>query len=85
TSIPRNSDYKFVVKIACILPMNEKDFQRFIAERPALNISALAKELGVNHINLRKIIVGLRQIPKARRGLFYQVAKKYGYTENIEQ
>lgn len=60
--------------------MNEQDFRRFIAERPALNLSVLANELGVDRVNLYKIIAGLRSIPKAKRGHFLAVAQKYGYS-----
>ncbi|MCB9305254.1 MAG: hypothetical protein H6565_01525 [Lewinellaceae bacterium] len=61
--------------------MDEKSFQQFIAERPALNLSALAEEPGIDRVNLNKIISGLRNIPQAKRGRFCKVAGKYGYTE----
>ncbi len=59
----RNFDYNFVVKVAYISPVNEQDFRQFIAERPALNLSALADELRIDRVNLHKIICGLRNIP----------------------
>lgn len=59
--------------------MDENSFRQFIAERPALNLSILADELEMDRINLHKIINGLRKIPKAKCGRFYQVAQKYGY------
>lgn len=59
--------------------MNEQVFRQFIAERPTLNLSTLAEELGVDRINLYKIIAGLRKIPQAKRGPFMAVAQKYGY------
>jgi hypothetical protein len=59
--------------------MDESLFRQFIAERPALNLSVLAGELEMDRVNLLKIISGLRKIPKAKRGRFYQVAQKYGY------
>ena len=59
--------------------MDEHSFRLFIAERPALNLSVLADELGMDRVNLLKIISGLRKIPQAKRGRFYEVAQKYGY------
>ncbi|MEO6039391.1 MAG: hypothetical protein ABIQ93_13340 [Saprospiraceae bacterium] len=59
--------------------MNEQDFRQFIAERPALNLSALADELRLDRVNLHKIIRGLRNIPSAKRGIFMKIAQKYGY------
>ncbi|MBK7937993.1 MAG: hypothetical protein IPJ82_13270 [Lewinellaceae bacterium] len=59
--------------------MDEHVFRQFIAERPALNLSVLADELGIDRVNLQKIISGLRKIPKAKRGIFLQIAQKYGY------
>jgi hypothetical protein len=59
--------------------MEEQTFRQFIAERPALNLSALAEELGIDRVNLLKIIVGLRKIPRTKRGHFLTVAQKYGY------
>jgi hypothetical protein len=59
--------------------MDEQAFRQFIAERPALNLSALAEELGSDRVNLLKIIAGLRKIPKAKRGQFLATAQKYGY------
>lgn len=61
--------------------MNDHAFRQFLAERPALNITVLAQELGVDRINLYKIISGERSIPKAKRGHFLRVAQKYGYSE----
>ncbi len=61
--------------------MDEQSFRQFIAERPALNLSALADELGIDRVNLNKIINGLRKIPQAKRGQFLALAKKYGYRE----
>ena len=83
TIVPRTFDYKTVVKSAYISPMNEKSFCQFIADRPALNLSALAEELGMDRVNLLKIIAGLRKIPQAKRGQFLQVAQKYGYRSEI--
>jgi hypothetical protein len=60
--------------------MDESSFRQFIAERPALNLSVLADEVEMDRVNLHKIINGLRKIPKAKRGRFYQVAQKYGYS-----
>ena len=79
TIASRTFDYNFVVKGAYISPMDEITFRHFIAERPALNLSVLADELDIDRVNLNKIIKGLRKIPKAKRGIFYQVAQKYGY------
>ncbi|MEO6039590.1 MAG: hypothetical protein ABIQ93_14340 [Saprospiraceae bacterium] len=59
--------------------MDEQDFRQFIAERPPLNLSALADELRTDRVNLRKIIAGLRNIPRAKRGIFMKIAQKYGY------
>lgn len=82
TTVTRTFDYKIVVKGAYISPMDENSFRQFIAERPALNLSALADELGIDRVNLNKIINGLRKIPQAKRGQFFKVAKKYGYSES---
>ena len=80
TIVSRTFDYNPVVKVAYISAMDEKNtFPQFIAERPALNLSVLADELDIDRVNLNKIIKGLRKIPKAKRGIFYQVAQKYGY------
>jgi hypothetical protein len=57
----------------------ENDFRKFISERPALNISALAKELKTDRVYLSKIISGLFKIPKSKRGTFLKIMKKYGY------
>lgn len=59
--------------------MDEQAFRQFIAERPALNLSALAEELGIDGVNFLKIIAGLRKIPQAKRGRFLAVSQKYGY------
>ncbi|MBP6825063.1 MAG: hypothetical protein KA165_00775 [Saprospiraceae bacterium] len=48
--------------------------------RPALNLSVLADELTVDRVNLYKIISGLRNPPRAKRGRFYAIAQKYGYS-----
>ena len=77
--LTHTSDYNFVVKSAFILPKYEKSPRRFIADRPALNLSLLSGELGVDRVNLYKIIAGLRNIPAAKRGQFFAVAQKYGY------
>lgn len=61
--------------------MDEQAFRQFMAERPALNLSVLADELGIDRANFNKIITGLRKIPEAKRGQFLKVAKKYGYGE----
>ena len=79
TIASRTFDYNFVVKGAYISPMDEITFRHFIAERPALNLSVLADELDIDRVNLNKIIKGLRKIPKAKRGIFYQMPQKYGY------
>lgn len=56
--------------------MTEQDFRRFIAKRPALNLSILAEELRVDRVDLHKIIRGFRKIPKARRGICLRIAQK---------
>ncbi|MEZ4966510.1 MAG: hypothetical protein R2791_14810 [Saprospiraceae bacterium] len=77
----RTFDYKIVVKGAGISPMDEQTFRQFIAERAALNLSALADELGIDRVNLDKIITGIHKIQPAKRRQFFKVAKKYGYSE----
>lgn len=79
STVYRNFDYNFVVKIAYISPTDEHSFRQFITERPALNLSVLADEIGVHRANLLKIISGLRKIPKAKHGRCYQVAQKHRY------
>ncbi len=59
--------------------MDTQAFRQFIAERPALNLSALADELGIDRVNLNKIIAGLRKIPNAKPAQFLATAQKYGY------
>ena len=59
--------------------MNDHQFRQFIAERPAIHLSMLAAELGIDRVNLYKIIHGLRTMPKAKRGQFLLVAQKYSY------
>lgn len=59
--------------------MDAAAFRQFLAERPALNLSALAEELGIDRVNLYKIVAGLRGIPRAKRGIFAEIARKYGY------
>ena len=54
TMTSRTSDYSPVVKSAYISPMNEHQFRQFIAERPALRLSILAEELGIDRVNLYK-------------------------------
>ena len=48
--------------------MNGNSFRHFIAERPTLNLYVLADELRMYRPNLHKIISGLREIPKTKRG-----------------
>jgi transcriptional accessory protein Tex/SPT6 len=57
----------------------ENDFRKFIKERPALNISALAKELKIDRVTLIKIIEGYLKIPRHRRGKFLEIMLKYGF------
>jgi hypothetical protein len=51
---------------------NAQSFRQFIAGCPALNLSALADELGIDRVNLNKIINGSRKIPQAKRGQFFE-------------
>ena len=53
-------------------------FRNFLEERPAISPNRLAKELDYDKTNLQKIIMGLRNIPKKRRGDFIRIMKKYG-------
>ena len=55
-------------------------FRKFLEERPAISPNRLAKELDFDKTNLQKIIIGLRNIPKAKRGKFVAMMKKYGFT-----
>jgi len=55
-------------------------FRHFLSERPAISPDRLAAELSIDRTNLRKIIKGKRKIPNPRRGDFYRLMKKYGYT-----
>jgi hypothetical protein len=73
--VTRTFDYNPVVKRAYILSIDDHSSHRFIAERPALNLSALADELGIDRVNLHKIISGMCKIPIAKHGLFYKVAQ----------
>ena len=56
------------------------DLSAFLAERPALNFAALARELRTDEANLRKIREGTRRIPAHKRGQYIEVLKKYGAT-----
>jgi hypothetical protein len=51
---------------------------KFLAERPAINITAFALECDLDRANFSKILLGLRKIPKAKRGLVFAVMEKYG-------
>jgi len=53
----------------------------FLAERPAINHTAFAKECDLERTNFLKILLGLRNIPKAKRGLVLAIMKKYGLEE----
>jgi plasmid maintenance system antidote protein VapI len=48
--------------------------------RPAISPDRLAKALAYDRANLQKIIVGKRNIPKAKRGDFINMMKRYGGT-----
>jgi len=67
--------------------MNQDEFTRtfvlFIRERPSFCISKVAVELGFDRLNLSKILFGSRNIPRAKRGVFYSFIGKYGM--KIEQ
>lgn len=54
-------------------------FRDFLKERPAIALNKLARKLDFDKTNLQKIIVGLRHIPKKRRGDFMRIMEKYGY------
>lgn len=78
----RNPDYKFVVKTTCIPAMSlEENLQQFLAERPAINLSAFAKECAIDRVNFAKILGGLRRIPQAKRGVVIAIMVKYGFLE----
>ena len=61
----------------------EKELQTFLAERPAINKSAFAKELMIDRMTLEKILICIRKIPKAKRGIFLNIMQKYGYEIKI--
>lgn len=54
-------------------------FRIFLTERPAISPDRLARELDYDRTNLQKIIIGKRNIPRARRGDFKEIMMKYGY------
>ena len=43
----------------------------------------MANGVGLDRVNLRNIISGMRKIPKVKRGVFLQGAQKYGYSEKM--
>jgi len=55
-------------------------FRHFLSERPAISPDRLAIELSMDRTNLQKIIKGKRKVPNPRRGDFYRLMHKYGYT-----
>ena len=55
-------------------------FRKFLKERLTIASDRLAKELVYDRANLQKIIIGKRNIPKAKRGDFITIMKKYGYS-----
>jgi len=59
----------------------ETTLRIFLGERPAINHTAFAKECGMDRTNFLKILLGLRNIPKAKRGLVLAAMKKYGLEE----
>jgi len=59
----------------------EAALRTFLAERPAINHTAFAKECGMDRTNFLKMLLGLRNIPKAKRGLVLAAMKKYGLEE----
>ena len=52
----RTFDHNNVVIIVSISPMDDQSFHKFIAERPALNLSVLTDELTIDRVNLYKIM-----------------------------
>lgn len=56
-----------------------EQFRQFLAERPAISLGKLAKELNINRVNLQKIAKGYRNIPQDRRGDFLVMMEKYGF------
>jgi hypothetical protein len=57
----------------------ENDFKKFIEQRPSICKSKLAKELAIDRMTIEKILIGMRKIPKPRRGDFFRIMQKYGY------
>jgi len=55
-------------------------FRHFLSERPAISPDRLAAELSIDQTNSQKIITGKRKVPNPRRGDFYRLMQKYGYT-----
>lgn len=62
----------------------EYNFIEFIKERPAICITKLAKEIDIDRVNLSKIILGYRNIPKKKKGVFLQIMNKYGYRISLD-
>jgi hypothetical protein len=58
-------------------------FRIFLSKRPAVSPERLAVELGIDPANLHKIIHHSREIPKNRRGDFWYMMLRYGYS-NLE-
>ena len=67
-----------MVKNAYIFAM-EEELIVFIATRPALNLSAFAREMGEDPRNFRKILEHQRKIPQAKRGHYLNQMRTYGY------
>lgn len=56
-----------------------RQFRQFLAERPAISLGKLTKELNIDGVNLQKIAKGYENIPKHRRAAFWRSMKKYGF------
>jgi len=62
-------------------PSLSDQFRQFLAERPAISLGKLAKELNIDRVNLQKITKGYRDIPQHRRGDFSSIMRKYGFDD----
>jgi len=62
-------------------PSLSDQFRQFLAERSAISLGKLAKELNINRVNLQKITKSYRDIPQHRRGDFCSIMRKYGFDD----
>jgi putative heme iron utilization protein len=64
--------------------MNNLHLIQFLAERPAINVEALIRELQIDKRNFYAILHNNRKIPAHKRGIFFRTMTKYGFIFDFE-